>query len=226
MPSSDSTNETTSHVGIPVPSSGPTLVGANATGGEFVSRLPEPRRIGRPAIPEASDREMAAPQETIAQTAATRHVLIVDDEELTRSMIARNLGSHGLQILQAAGAKEALHILNRERVDLVLMDISMPIFDGFSTLRLIRQKFSATRLPVIMMTSLEGRDQILESFRNGANDYIAKPVDFDVLFARVKSIFHLQDAQAALFESEERYALVSQGTNDGMWDWNLQTNQL
>lgn len=153
-------------------------------------------------------------------------ILVVDDEVVTRSVLHKRLAQDDYEVYMAADGRDALAQLANRDIDLVLMDISMPGFDGFSTLRFIRQKYPASKLPVIMMTSLEGRDQIIESFKNGANDYVTKPIDFDVLIARLASQLQLQSAQRDLQESEERYSLVSKGTNDGMWDWNLVTGEL
>ncbi len=163
--------------------------------------------------------------ETSAPKAAGIHgrVLLVDDEPVTRQIISRRLHDDRFDVVTAENGRQALSALSEYDIDLVLMDISMPVMDGFTTLRLMRQMYDRSVLPIIMMTSAKGNEQVLRCFDNGANDYISKPVDFSVMKARIESQFVLRDTQFALRESEQRYALASQGTRDGIWDWNIVT---
>jgi len=153
-------------------------------------------------------------------------VLIVDDEPITRARLSHLLSQEGFYVLEACNGRQALAMVKETTVDLVLLDIQMPEMDGFRSLRLLRQMFDLSELPVVMMTAGEGSEQIIQAFDCGANDYVSKPIDRPILLARIKTHLHIRAAQKELRDSEARYALVSRGTNDGVWDWNLVTGEL
>lgn len=153
-------------------------------------------------------------------------ILVVDDEIVTRMRLRRLLEEHGYVVEEACNGRHALTRIFSESFELVLMDISMPVMDGFWALRMMRQRFSQGDLPVVMMTSSDDREQVIESFDRGANDYIAKPIDAAVSIARIKNQVLIKESQRKLRASEERYALTAKGTNDGMWDWCLVTGDL
>lgn len=152
---------------------------------------------------------------------AGRRILVVDDERMNRSLLANLLDRNGYQTVQASGGSEALNVVAEGSVDFVLLDIVMPEIDGFEVLAKIREQYSAAELPVIMVTADNDAPQIVKAFKQGANDYVTKPVDVDIAVARIDTQIKLRDAQNALRASEERYALAAQGTNDGLWDWQL-----
>jgi diguanylate cyclase (GGDEF)-like protein/PAS domain S-box-containing protein len=149
-------------------------------------------------------------------------LLVVDDEEANRDMLARRLRRAGYAVEVAAGGREALELLNRQPVDLVLLDIMMPDMTGIELLRLLRATYPPDQLPVIMVSALSDSAQIVEALNLGANDYVTKPVDFPVARARIDSQLARKRAEEALRKSEERYALAVRGANDGLWDWDLE----
>jgi diguanylate cyclase (GGDEF)-like protein/PAS domain S-box-containing protein len=151
-------------------------------------------------------------------------ILLVDDEPDNRDMLARRLALHGYTVEFAESGNQALECLNRQKYDIVLMDIHMPGLNGLETLHCIREHSSSVELPVIMVTASDDREHILEAFRMGANDYVTKPVDLPIVLARIRTHIHLKQSQAALRASEERYALAARGTNDGIWDWDVAQN--
>jgi diguanylate cyclase (GGDEF)-like protein/PAS domain S-box-containing protein len=156
----------------------------------------------------------------------TNRVLIVDDNEMNRDVLARRLERKGYHVRVAASAKELLKLVHEEKLDLVLLDIEMPEVSGLEALQAIRERYSANELPIIMVTARNQSDDIVTALNMGANDYLTKPVDFAVALARIGTQLSYKRAQEGLKESEERYALAARGANDGLWDWNLVTNAI
>jgi diguanylate cyclase (GGDEF)-like protein/PAS domain S-box-containing protein len=157
-------------------------------------------------------------------TLRPNRLLIVDDNEMNRDMLARRLARKGYEIATAESARELLQRVKEDGTDLVLLDIEMPEISGLDALKTLREAYSAIDLPVIMVTAKSQSDDIVRALDLGANDYLTKPIDFPVAVARIGSHLSHKRAQEALKESEERYALASRGSNDGLWDWNLLTN--
>ncbi len=112
-------------------------------------------------------------------------VLIVDDEMRMRRIVCDYLGIKGFHMLEAADGLEALAILDRRPVDLILLDVMMPHMDGFETCRRIRQR---SAVPVIMLTARGEEEDELAGFSAGADEYISKPFSLKILLARVEAV--------------------------------------
>ncbi len=156
-----------------------------------------------------------------------KRILVVDDEACNRQILSRFVERAGYQTISASNGQEALDIIADQPLDLVLLDISMPPgIDGLEVLKMVRRQHNAVRLPIIMVTAEDSREQVVRAFELGASDYVTKPIDPMVTRARIGTQIELREIQSALRESEERYALAAQGANDGLWDWNLVTGQI
>ncbi|HUE02737.1 MAG TPA: EAL domain-containing protein [Bryobacteraceae bacterium] len=153
-------------------------------------------------------------------------LLIVDDEESNRDMLSRRLLRQGFEVLVAEDGPQALEAIARELPDMVLLDIRMPGMSGMEVLRTIREQHSPTQLPVIMVTAEGHSASIVEALQMGANDYVTKPVDMPVALARIRTMLSQKTVSAALRESEERYARTARGSNDGLWDWDLERSEI
>src|SRR5882672_9573925 len=151
-------------------------------------------------------------------------LLIVDDNEMNRDMLARRLARKGYVIGLAENAQDLLQRVKQDDVDLVLLDIEMPEISGLDALKTLREHYSPAELPIIMVTAKTQSEDIVKALDLGANDYLTKPIDFAVAVARIGTQLSHKKAQEALKESEERYALAARGSNDGLWDWNLPAN--
>jgi diguanylate cyclase (GGDEF)-like protein/PAS domain S-box-containing protein len=153
-------------------------------------------------------------------------LLVVDDNESNRDALSRRLKLKGYTVSVAASGYEALELAATDAYDLVLLDVEMPGLSGLEVLARLRETRSATELPIIMFTARSEGADVVEAFRLGANDYVTKPIDFPVALARIST--HLSHKQVIqnLRESEERYALAARGANDGLWDWDLLTQEV
>jgi PAS domain S-box-containing protein len=151
-------------------------------------------------------------------------ILIVDDNEMNRDMLARRLERKGYVVRIAEGARSLLERIQEDPVDLVLLDVEMPGISGLDALETLRGCYSPIQLPIIMVTAKNQSEDIVKALNLGANDYLTKPIDFPVALARIRTQVSHKKAEEALRVSEERYALAAQGANDGLWDWNLADN--
>ena len=156
----------------------------------------------------------------------TKPLLLVDDDATNQDLLSRRLKRAGYATEVAGSGYEALEVLAHREVELVLLDSMMPGLSGIELLRQLRQRFSPARLPIIMVTALGESERVVEALNLGANDYIPKPVDFPVALARIRAQLERKHAEDALRESEERYALAARGANDGLWDWDLETQRV
>lgn len=123
-----------------------------------------------------------------------KKILLVDDDALMRRSLAFNLEQAGYLCQTAGSAEDALAVAATNPPDLVLLDIGLPGIDGLEALRILRDE---NHLPVIMLTARRRElDQVL-GLELGADDYITKPFDVDVLLARVKAVLRrVQSVQA------------------------------
>ncbi len=120
------------------------------------------------------------------QTQLPPHLLIVEDDAGTQKLLQHLLGSdYRLTISQ--NGEEALELLRQYTFDLVLLDLRMPRVDGFEVLRVLRQRVNALHTPVIVTSAVTERDIIVRALSMGANDYVNKPIDLDILNARIQT---------------------------------------
>lgn len=112
-------------------------------------------------------------------------ILIVDDEEHIRELIRFYLDKEGFSVVQAASGEKALHLLENEYIDLAIVDIMMPVMDGF---QLVEEMKEMKDIPVIMLTAKSQSADKLRGFSLGIDDYVTKPFDPGELLARVKTI--------------------------------------
>ena len=141
-------------------------------------------------------------------------LLVVDDNDLNRDMLGRRLKRRGYTVVSAESGEAAMALLEKERFDLALLDWMMPGMSGIQVLELIRRRWTAVELPVIMATAKSEADDIVQALRAEANDYVTKPLNFDVVHARIRTQLSLSRAHHELVQSERRYRALLENTGD------------
>lgn len=129
-------------------------------------------------------------------------ILVADDDEMIRTLHSEFVRGFGYDVELAADGIEAIAKIGLG-VDLVLTDAHMPNLDGFEVAKRIRETRSADELPIVMVTSLEAREDRLRAYEVGINDFINKPVDHTELRLRLKWLLELKTAQEKLRTSKE-----------------------
>ena len=102
-------------------------------------------------------------------------ILVIENEVSNRILIERVLSTRGYCCLSASNGREALEILDRERVDLILTDLSMPVLDGYRTTQLIRSRPALVNVPIVAVTAYALNDENEAALQIGCNEYLTKP---------------------------------------------------
>jgi putative two-component system response regulator len=123
---------------------------------------------------------------------ATYKILVVDDEKTDRNWMVQLLESKGYQTTAAAGGQVALDLVAVELPDLVLLDLRMPDLDGFQVIERLKADPRTAAIPIIMVTGVTDRESRVRALECGAEEFIAKPVDRDELWARVRNLLKLK----------------------------------
>ncbi len=128
-------------------------------------------------------------------------ILIVDDNELNRDMLSRRVSQQGHDFIMAGDGQQALDLLTQHRIDLILLDLMMPIKDGYATLEEIKSNPGMAHIPVIMVSALDEMDSVVKCIELGADDYLNKPFNPVLLKARISSSL----SKKKLHDKEEEF---------------------
>jgi signal transduction histidine kinase len=142
-------------------------------------------------------------------------VLVVDDEAMNVDLLKSILQSSQYHVLSASNGLEALEVLSRQKVDLVLLDVTMPLMDGFEVTRKIRAGQSTKGLAVILITGLHGISERITGIEAGCDDFITKPFDKNELLARIRTLLRLNFYRSQVDEKEKFEHLINM-MNDGL----------
>ena len=113
-------------------------------------------------------------------------VLVVEDEPLMASFIARGLRGNGFDVDIASDGNQAILTAERNNFALVILDLRLPIKDGLTVCRELRAK--SFKSPILMLTALDSVNDVVTGLNSGADDYLPKPFDFEVLLARIRAL--------------------------------------
>ncbi|WP_114418623.1 GGDEF domain-containing response regulator [Marinospirillum perlucidum] len=125
-------------------------------------------------------------------------ILLADDSRTTAAPVKATLAQKGHEVIHVLDGRAAVDAYQAHQPDLILMDGIMPELDGATATRLIRELEPHTWTPIIILTALDSRDGMLEGLKAGADDYLFKPIDFDVLQARIDVFQRISTLQQSL----------------------------
>jgi CheY-like chemotaxis protein len=108
-------------------------------------------------------------------------VLVVEDFEDNRFMMRRLLEMSGYRVVEAVNGNQAVEAAERDRPDIILMDLSLPQLDGLAATRRIREQQGTRRVPIVAVSAHDSADFHAEALAAGCNEYVTKPIDFDQL---------------------------------------------
>jgi diguanylate cyclase (GGDEF)-like protein len=153
-------------------------------------------------------------------------VLIVDDDITSRFLVVEALEQSGAAVTEADNGRQALELLTAgDWPDIVLLDVVMPVMDGFEACQRIRRQAEGARLPILMMTGLDDEDSISRAYEAGATDFVSKPVSPQLLLHRIRYMVRAGEATEQLYHSRHRLATAQRIARIGHWEWDLGTGR-
>jgi len=147
-------------------------------------------------------------------------ILIVDDNEANRDILARRLEVHGYQLAMAADGEEAITRARSLLPDLILLDVMMPKLDGLEVCRRLKADKSLPFMPIILVTARSDTKDVVAGLDVGGDEYLTKPVDQAALVARVRSILRVKELHDTVHEQAQR--LAAQSNELAQWNRTLE----
>lgn len=136
------------------------------------------------------------------------HILIVDDDPNNIQVLEAILLEESYQIQAANNGLEAIRMIKKRSPDLILMDVIMPLMDGFETCEKLKTSSETKDIPIIFLTAQNETDDVIKGFEVGAADYVSKPFNISILLARVKTHLALQHQAKQLKAMAEKDGLT------------------
>lgn len=119
-------------------------------------------------------------------------ILVVDDDATNRLVLKGLLNREGHDVLMAENGQEAVDVFLHQHPDMILMDVMMPVMDGYESTRIIKSKSGGKFIPVIFLTAMGGDEALVNCLENGGDDYLNKPVNRSVLVAKIRAMHRIR----------------------------------
>jgi DNA-binding response OmpR family regulator len=169
----------------PEPAGSPVIQTRYGRGYRFVAPVTvRPPAPVLPPLPPAPDTPPGAPRRS--------KILIVDDEPFNVDYLEQELADLGYETISATNGQEALEKVAAEAPDLILLDVMMPVMDGFTVCRLLKAQEETRLIPIVIMTALDAKADRITGIQAGADDFLTKPVDEEELVARIETALKLK----------------------------------
>lgn len=153
-------------------------------------------------------------------------VLIIDDDQTVHLWAARHLPEAGFTLISSYDGVQGLAEFKKKNPAIVLVDIEMPLMDGFETCRQIRALPNGDDVPLVMMTVTEDEERIAQAYTAGATDFAIKPINWGVLCQRLHYMVKANINLQKLEKSELRLSKAKELAKLGDWEWQVDTNNL
>jgi DNA-binding response OmpR family regulator len=122
-------------------------------------------------------------------------ILTVDDSKTIRMIVRKAFSPYNCELFEGENGVEGLAIANREKPDLIILDITMPVMTGIEMLGKLKKETDLKNIPVIMLTAESGKDNVMKIVKMGVCDYVVKPFKGDQLLDRAKAILKLKSKE-------------------------------
>jgi PAS domain S-box-containing protein len=153
-------------------------------------------------------------------------VLVVDDDEGARLLTEIALTNAGFRVVPAENGKDALDVFRAERPDIVLLDVNMPVMDGFHACSELRQLPGGESVPVLMVTGHEDIGSINRAYEVGATDFLTKSSNWEIIAHRVRYMLRAARAFSEMEKNRENLSSAQRIAHMGGWEWRAESNRL
>ena len=153
-------------------------------------------------------------------------ILVVDDDQLIRSLARDALEGEGFCVSECADGADVLEAFDRERPDLVVLDLVMPEHDGFEVCRELRNRPSSDSIPILIVSGSLDDESINRAYQAGASDFVTKPINWALLVHRVHNLIRERRSFLQVKQSEASLANAQRIARVGSWEWNTQTDEM
>ena len=171
--------------------------------------------INKPSLEKGSLEQKVYPPAT---THDSVEILVVDDDPTARMLASDALTNNGFNVMLAEDGLKALAAASERTPDLILLDVEMPLLDGFLTCEKLREQASTADTPIIMLTGRNDVNAVERSFEVKATDFFSKPVNWQVLVQRIRYVLRSAEILHQLKESERRLESTQRVAQVGYWD--------
>ena|GEM_PF-524209 len=171
----------------------------------------------------------STPESSAAGTRASAgavKLLVVDDDASTRMMARAFLEREGFLVHEASDGAEALDGLDTVRPDLILLDVDMPVLDGFATCERLRERTAYRHVPVLMLTGLDNDEAIRRAYEVGATDFASKPIKWSLLAHRLRYMLRASEGARELEKSRSGLAAAQRIARLGDWELDPSTGRM
>ncbi len=162
---------------------------------------------------------------TQSEIVTSQSLLIVDDDAMVRVLARSSFTQLDLDVHEVENGAEAVAVFEQRAFDLVLLDLEMPVMDGFTACAKIRALPGGESATLIVVTGLDDSESIQRAYELGATDFVTKPINWAILMQRMRFILRARDAFQALQENEAKLFESQQIANIGHWEWDITSNQ-